>query len=792
MYQRQQEKILIESKSLCFTTAGVSNDDNIDNDNLHDVSLVAGPSSPFSTSNLSIESCHSSTSTSDFSNQTPLYLSANTPRKERLESKLKTANQKIRELEKTVLNLSQQLTDTESVDHLLKISKLHLQPSLFTVVKSQINLINKKKQGFRYDNEIKQLALNIYFLGPRVYKLLINVLSLPSITTLKRATQKFELTPGINDFLFNIISLKISHFNDDAKECVLCADEMALKSNLFYMVHKDEIVGFNHANDKKTYNPAKYALVFMIRGINFNWKQPIAYYLVSSSCTAYDLQDIIFSIIQKLLSIGLNIKCFITDMGPNFVSLSKKLNVSPFRPKFVVGENEIIYIFDPPHLLKSTRNMLFKHNFKYKDDLIDKKYLVSFYEKDSKNNLRLAPKLTHSHIFPGPFEKMRVFLASQVFSQTVVAGMKTFQAKQLLDFSSKATIEFLDNMDKLFDIFNSSKRPATKIFNKPFKQTLEQENHLKLMQIFFTDLKVINKFNNIDVTNQMKFINGWLVSIAGLQLLWKDLKSTKLHVNQQEDYVLYTNRINQDCLENLFCTFRQQQGNNTNPTPYQFTCAFKKIFLLNYFKHSEKANCIDDLAEILTNISADNQNSVNIMFSDKPPFQFKNPTSLSIGTVDYRELDIPEQNAFIYVCGYLMKKCLTKHSCDLCIEYAKTQKNLDPSFLFSYFKAYENKEKSTFGSLLMPHNDFYNYIYELETIFINSFPKLSVELSVGQKLKQSMVNVVYEHPCSQFDKNYILSFFIRFRIYSSIKFLNKNLVSEKKLKNRKLAILQHL
>lgn len=106
------------------------------------------------------------------------------------------------------------------------------------------------------------------------------------------------------------------------------------------------------------------------------------------------------------------------------------------------------------------------------------------------------------------------------------------------------------------------------------------------MEIFFKNLTVINKMNNKDVTNRMKFINGWLISIAGLQLLWKDLKSTKIF--QQENYVLYTGRINQDCLENLFCTLRQQNGNNINPTPIQFIFAFKKLFYLIIFNTPKK------------------------------------------------------------------------------------------------------------------------------------------------------------------------------------------------------------
>jgi len=69
------------------------------------------------------------------------------------------------------------------------------------------------------------------------------------------------MIPGLNDFLFNIIKYKIKYFTDKAKECVLCADKMALKSNLYYMLNKDEIIEFHQKNKTKlSNNPVKYAL----------------------------------------------------------------------------------------------------------------------------------------------------------------------------------------------------------------------------------------------------------------------------------------------------------------------------------------------------------------------------------------------------------------------------------------------------------------------------------------------------------------------------------------------------
>jgi hypothetical protein len=56
---------------------------------------------------------------------------------------------------------------------------------------------------------------------------------------------------------------------------------------------------------------------------------------------------------------------------------------------------------------------------------------------------------------------------------------------------------------------------------------------------------------------------------------------------------------------------------------------------------------------------------------------------------------------------------------------------LDESFILCYFKAYEYSEKSMFGNWMMPQHEFYNYINELENIFINRFLQLSIENEVG-------------------------------------------------------------
>lgn len=66
--------------------------------------------------------------------------------------------------------------------------------------------------------------------------------------------------------------------------------------------------------------------------------------------------------------------------------------------------------------------------------------------------------------------------------------------------------------------------------------------------------------------------------------------------------------------------------------------------------------------------------------------------------MDYRELDLIFKNALTYVSGYLIKKCLEKHSCDTCLDFAKNQKSIDKAFIFTHLKAYQNEVASNYGN----------------------------------------------------------------------------------------------
>jgi len=74
---------------------------------------------------------------------------------------------------------------------------------------------------------------------------------LPTISTLKRTTSTFEILPGLNISLFNFLNFKTKNYTPEALQCILCADQMSLKTNLYYLIKRDEIMGFNTPNFRK-------------------------------------------------------------------------------------------------------------------------------------------------------------------------------------------------------------------------------------------------------------------------------------------------------------------------------------------------------------------------------------------------------------------------------------------------------------------------------------------------------------------------------------------------------------
>lgn len=136
------------------------------------------------------------------------------------------------------------------------------------------------------------------------------------------------------------------------------------------------------------------------------------------------------------------------------------------------------------------------------------------------------------------------------------------------------------------------------------------------------------------------------------------------------------------------------------------------------------------------------------------------------------------------------------HSCHVCVKFSKDCELLDDSLLLTHFKAFDN-EKSIFGGLRIPSEQFIHYIYELEKLFKSSFESICGTSQISHKYFHEMKKVVFNHPCPLFPSDYLIKLFIRLKIYYTLKYSNReqkiqNKTNKKGKKNRKVTILSHL
>lgn len=125
-----------------------------------------------------------------------------------LEKSIDDANNLIKKLENESLKLG-------TVEHCVQLYKQHLTPSLCMLAKNNMFHNGKKviiKQSLKEKYLKKQLALTLYFFGPEVLHFFKKSFNLPSLNTMKKNLHQYDMKPGLNDFVFNLIKFKISNF----------------------------------------------------------------------------------------------------------------------------------------------------------------------------------------------------------------------------------------------------------------------------------------------------------------------------------------------------------------------------------------------------------------------------------------------------------------------------------------------------------------------------------------------------------------------------------------------------
>ena len=399
--------------------------------------------------------------------------------------------------------------------------------------------------------------------------------------------QNTNIMPGFNDGVFDALKLKVENM-DPKDRCVsLIFDEMALKSALVYNNGLDIIEGLEDLGELgSSHFVADHALAFMVQGLYTKWKQPLAYFLTAGTVRAETLQTLTHRCLAKLEAIGLDTMALICDQGTNnrrFLQTLEKVSIE--KPYIVYNNKRVFVIYDPPYLLKNVWNNFMKSNYKYGDVEVRWQYIVDFYNRDKTMSIRMAPKLTDRHIILPPFSAMHVNLAAQTLSHSVAAGINTLCTLNYLPDDASVTAEFIETFDQLFNTFNSASRKSSHKYKHAFR---DNSGHIPFLNSCLQFLSKVKTMENAIVP----CLIGWQISIKSLLALWKNL--------QRKGFKYFlTNRLNQDCIENLFSIIRGSGGHRDNLNCEQFRASFRHIIVDNLFVHSPSANCAFDPDKIL-------------------------------------------------------------------------------------------------------------------------------------------------------------------------------------------------
>jgi hypothetical protein len=207
---------------------------------------------------------------------------------------------------------------------------------------------------------------------------------------------------------------------------------------------------------------------------------------------------------------------------------------------------------------------------------------------------------------------------------------------------------------------------------------------------------------------------------------------------------LMTDRLNQDCLENLFSKIRGHTGGVYNPTASAFRAILRQVMVDQIFYHSDGSNCQADTSKFLLNLGA-MKSAVNASLSQAPevdlPVEPMNEQFAELLLIA-SPLPLPkdphakaaEDNVLMYIAGYIAKKLELK-VCSPCRELLTGSYSGKATELFIAHKQFKDL---TGKGLQVPTSELFNAVQSLQTEYVACVGKILPGDNVKARLVKSL------------------------------------------------------
>lgn len=349
-------------------------------------------------------------------------------------------------------------------------------------------------------------------------------------------------------------------------------------------------------------------------------------------------------------------------------------------------------------------------------------YFEKLHEYQEAEGMHLGNKLRGGHI-NYIRQKMKVRFATQLFSKSVADALKLCKYELYLsEFQHcDATIQFINNFNDLFDIFNTH---SIKTFafkralnvenqNEVFQKLTECANYISGLKLYNSKAKTKTKTYESVLTCPRKtgFV-GFLICINNLKNMYNDYC-----IKQKLLLYIPTYKFSQDHVETFFACIRAHGGHNNNPTTIQFKSALKKLLINTEIKDIHSGNCIS--LENVSILHISSTKSIDIINDSTPTYRLQDNDNYSWDNLieilechsyfsDTRIITEFSEQIIAYIAGFIVKYLYNKIRCENCLSSLQSTDNNKRIFSLINFKNKYN--------LIFPSIDIFNVCKKCEIV----------------------------------------------------------------------------
>lgn len=465
----------------------------------------------------------------------------------------------------------------------------------------------RKGKQKKYSARCRRFAMTLAFYKKRAYNYVRETFdnALPACSTIRSWYNQLECRPGHMKEAYDHLK-QLASENDI--HVALVMDEMSIYQKIEWCAAEKRHYGYITFGENDESIATK-AFVFLVSGINFQFKLPVSYFFVDNNLKGQDKAVLLNEVIEMLIECNIKVRCVTMDGDATNLRAVEILGASfsDYRPFFIhkKARNIKIYVtLDACHMLKLARNLLGKYLEIFNSDrtkIVKWEFISMLFNLQQLVGQNIGGvKLTRKHI---EYTKriMNVRLAAETLSRSVAVMLNHLSKENLdgFDFSAaNPTAEYGFMIDVVFDILNSHCINADG-FKAPIKPSNIHavKEVAKIFREYVSGLFTTYKkkvVRIIDSRLKTSFL-GFICTLNNAISLYEDMV-----VNERVMNAFVTIRISQDVLELLFGEVRQMGGNNRNPSAREFEAALKKLLFINEVKSSEHANCQDFGIRLLT------------------------------------------------------------------------------------------------------------------------------------------------------------------------------------------------